>query len=317
MATAITLLAMERMMHWQARTFRNLVISTTLLASISVAAAGESSRAQDEQAIRAAAKSYLAALAKGDSKALAEFWTADGEFIDDQGNHHSASELAAEAQPTFGRGLQPKAKITASKIRFLSDDVAIEDGSSDLQFSDGKGEPPVRGHFHAAWVKQDGRWRLSSLYEAPIATAAEPRLSELAWMIGDWTANCDGVRLEVNVQWNATGTYLLRNVKVIDDGKVILRGSQRIGRDPLTRNLKSWSFDSDGGYDEATWSKEGDSWIGKTTGVLPDGRQSSSTTIITFDGQNSYARQVLAGRIQGEPIADQLVRFTRLPGSSR
>ncbi len=307
-------------MYWNSRPLIRVVILTTLLVSIPAAAEADGARDQDEQAIRAAAKAYLAALAKGDSKALAEFWTKDGELIDAQGDVHSAFELAAEARPTSERGSRPKIRITESKIRFIADNVAIEDGSSEMEFPDGKGEPPVRGHYHAAWVKQDGRWRLSSLCEIPVASAAETKevkLSDLGWMVGDWTANCDGVRLEVDVQWNATGTFLLRNVKAIADGKVVLRGSQRIGWDPLTRNLKSWSFDSDGGYDEATWTREGGSWIGKTTGVLPDGRQSSSTTIIKFDGNNSYSRQVLAGQIQGEPIPDQLVRFTRVPAPSR
>ena len=136
-------------------------------------------------------------------------------------------------------------------------------------------------------------------------------------MVGAWTADSGGAKLEVNVQWNATGTFLLRDIKVIDDGKVVLRGSQRIGWDPLTRKLKSWSFDSDGGYDEATWTKDGDSWVGQATGVLPDGRQSSATTVITFDGKDSYARQVLAGRVQGEPTPDQEVRFTRQANPQR
>jgi hypothetical protein len=180
-----------------------------------------------------------------------------------------------------------------------------------------KGAPPVSGHFHAIWVKQDGRWRLASLCEIPIASPADPSLSELGWMVGTWTADSDGAKLEVTVQWNSTGTFLLRDMKAILDGKVGLRGSQRIGWDPLTRKLKSWSFDSDGGHGEATWVKNGDSWVGQATGVLSDGRQSSATTVITFDGKDSFTRKVLAGRVQGEPTPDQEVRYTRRTNPER
>jgi len=45
--------------------------------------------------------------------------------------------------------------------------------------------------------------------------------------------------------------------------------------------------------------------------VLSDGRQSSATTVITFDGKDIFTRKVLAGRVEGEPTPDQEVRFTR------
>ncbi len=62
-----------------------LVAVASLLASLP-AFADEASRAEDEQAIRAVAKEYLSALARGDAQAVAACWTADGEFIDAEGN---------------------------------------------------------------------------------------------------------------------------------------------------------------------------------------------------------------------------------------
>ncbi len=292
-----------------------LMVLASVLVAFPAAAENAGARFQDEQAIRATTKAYLDALTKGDSKALAAFWTADGEFFDDQGDAHPASELAAEAEEAIGQGPQPKMKVTASKIRFLTAEVAAEDGASEVELPDTKGATPVRGQFHAIWIKQAGRWRLASLCEVASESPTDARLSELGWMVGEWTAESGGIRLEVTVDKSATGTFLLRDVTAIDGGKVVLRGSQRIGVDPLTRKLKSWSFDSDGGYDEATWTKEGDSWVGQATGVLPDGRRTSDTTVITFDGQDSYTRKVLANRIEGEPAPDQEVRFTRQPAA--
>jgi len=298
-------------MRSSSRSRGGLMVLVTALVALPASAEDAGARKQDEQAIRATAKAYLATLAKGDPKALAEYWTADGYFIDELGNAKPASELAAEAKQTIGQGPKPESKATVSKIHFLTADVAIEDGTSEVALPDAKGVLPVRGHFHATWVKQDRRWRLASLCEIPIASPADQRLADLDWMVGTWTADSGGVTLEVIVQWNATGTFLLRDMKAIDDGKVVLRGSQRIGWDPLTRKLKSWSFDSDGGYGEATWTRDGDSWVGQATDVLSDGRQSSATTVITFDGKDIFTRKVLAGRVEGEPTPDQEVRFTR------
>ena len=145
-------------------------------------------------------------------------------------------------EQTGGEGPRPETKVTASKIRFLGPDMAIEDGASEVVLPDAKGAPPVRGHFHAVWVKQDGHWRLTSLCEVPIGSAAESRLSDLDWMVGTWTADSDGTKLKMTVQWNVTNTFLLHDMKATRDGKVVLRSSQRIGRDPVARKLKSWSL---------------------------------------------------------------------------
>ena len=218
--------------------------------------------------------------------------------------------MVAEIEPAAGQGPPSEVKVIASKIRFLTADVAVEDGANEISQS---GDEAVRGHFHATWVKQEGRWRLASLCEIPMAAADEPHLSDLGWMVGTWTANSGDTRLEVAVQWNATNTFLLRDLKATRDGKVLLRGSQRIGLDPLSGKLRSWSFDSDGGYGDATWSKQGDSWVEHVAGVLPDGRQTSATMVVTFDGKDSFTRKAFDGRIEGEPIPDQDVRFTRRP----
>jgi uncharacterized protein (TIGR02246 family) len=266
---------------------------------------------RQEQAIRAAAKDYRAALAKGDAKALAACWTADGEYIDELGNAHPASQLVADAQQPAGDGPMPEIKVTTSKIRFLTSDVAVEDGSSEVVWPGAEGVPPVSGHFHATWVKQGERWRLASLCEIPDVAPANPGLADLDWMVGTWTAVSGDATLEATVRWDDTGTFLLRDTKAVQDGQALLRGSQRIGWDPLTGKLKSWSVDSDGGHAEAVWTKDGSSWVEQASGVLPDGRPTSATAVITFDGKDSFVRKLLAARIQGESVPEQEVRFAR------
>lgn len=287
-----------------------LMTLAMLLVALPALAEDADGRKQDEEAIRAVAKNYLAALAKGDSKALAEYWTTDGYYIDELGSSKPASELVAEVAQSAGKRA-PVPKTTASKIRFLSADVAVEDGASEVAPPEGSGIPVVRGHYHATWVKQDGRWRLASLCEIAAAPSGDARLADLEWMVGTWTAESGGAHLELVVQWNAGGTFLLRDLKAIQDGAVVFRGSQRVGWDPRAQKLRSWSFDSDGGFGESTWTKDRDAWIGQGTGVLPDGRQTSATTVIKSDGKDSFTRKVVAARVEGEPAPDQEVRFTR------
>jgi hypothetical protein len=49
-----------------------------------------STRQPDERAIREVAKAYATALAKGDAAAVADFWTKDGDYFDEQKPHVSA-----------------------------------------------------------------------------------------------------------------------------------------------------------------------------------------------------------------------------------
>ncbi len=273
--------------------------------------------AREEQAIRQAAKEYEAALAKGDRQALADFWTEDGEYFDELGESHPASELVAEAGQAGRPGASAELRRSVSKIRFLTPDVALEDGVSEIELPGESDAAPVRGHYHATWIKQNGRWRLASLCEVPIARSTAPSLDALGWMVGVWTADDAGVNLEVSVRWNATGTFLLRDLKATKDGAVVFRSTQRIGRDPATDKLTSWSFDTDGGHGEATWTKEGDSWVAKSCGVLPDGRLTSGTVVIEYNGKNSFTYKTLAATVSGEHVADQQVRFSRKSGTGQ
>ena len=66
----------------------------------------------------------------------------------------------------------------------------------------------------------------------------------------------------------------------MQQGKELLTGTQRITVDPLTGTVKGWSFDSAGGYGESTWTKNGDSWLVRGTGVTSDGDVAAATYLI-------------------------------------
>lgn len=279
------------------------------------AAEQPANRSEDEQAIRAAAKQYVEALDRGDAKQLAESWTADGDYIDEQGISHPANELVVEAARSAGQGQHPQVKLIESSIRFLTDDVAIEDGTSEVS-RPGTAGPPSRGRFSVIWVKQDGHWRLASLREVRVGRAPKlARLKDLDWMVGQWTAGSEDTTLEVSARWNTTETFLLRNLTVRRSGKVVFSVAQRIGWDPLEHKLKSWVFDSDGGYGEGTWSTEGDTWMVQTSGVLPDGRQVTAVHQFLRDGPDRFTWKSIDRNIDGERKGDAELLFSRKPAA--
>ena len=60
--------------------------------------------------------------------------------------------------------------------------------------------------------------------------------------------------------------------KTLRGGRPAMTGSQRIGWDPLAKKIHSWVFDSEGGLAEGVWTRDGNRWIVKLSGVTRDGK---------------------------------------------
>ena len=138
---------------------------------------------QDEEAIRAAGAAYQQALARGDGKALAELWTADGDIVDENGTVTKGRDTMSIVQPVEAAG-RPEIRLSDTSLRFLAPGVAIEDGTVEVM---GRGSSlPVTGRFSATWVRQGDAWKLACLREARTsAGAGVERLADLDWMVGD------------------------------------------------------------------------------------------------------------------------------------
>jgi hypothetical protein len=150
-------------------------------------------------------------------------------------------------------------------------------------------------------------------------------------MVGDWTVVEDHpdhapaaealspaqppsgrTPIEVSVGWNASRTFLIRDMKIsgdraagpangeAGDGLPEMHITQRIGWDPLSRQLVSWSFGSDGSHGEATWTRDDGTWIARTMAVMPDGTQTSSLNIYIYDGADRCTWRSVPTHVGGE-----------------
>ncbi len=266
----------------------------------------------EEQAIRTTSKSYLEALARRDAKALAEFWTSDGDFVDELGRTFPAREMIAADAKLGPQQPQPERKLSVTSIRFITPNVAVEDGVMAPPESNEQQAEHVRGRFTVIWVKQSGKWLLASLRESRTQPhAAEARLEDLDWLCGTWSSDRNGATVEVVTRWNATRTYLLRELKIVQDGKDVFSGVQRIGWDPIAKRIRSWNFDTAGGYGEGHWAREGDSWVIQATGVLPDGSRTSSVNRLVPLGQDSFEWRTIDSETDGRVQANSSLTFDR------
>jgi uncharacterized protein (TIGR02246 family) len=307
------------------------VASFAVVATLLVATAGivRAQSSEDEKAIRAAGSAYQEALARGDGKALAALWTADGDIVDDHGMVTKGRDtMALTAAPAPGAP-RPEFRVHDTSLRFLTPDVALEDGIIEVVLPGSA--TPQAGRFSATWVRQGGAWKLASLREGqlPAATGAA-QLADLDWMVGDWTvvdnapADAKTARptIDVSVRWNAGRTFLLRDMKITPaatsgaEPLAPMHVTQRIGWDPLSRQIRSWVFSADGGHGEAFWSRDGSSWLARTTAVLPDGSQTASLNVYTYDGKDRCTWQSFHTHTGGEHLPPVNMTMIRKPGSA-
>ena len=293
------------------------------------AGVAQSQSSEDEKAIRAAGAAYQEALTRGDGKALAMLWTADGDIIDAHGVVMKGRETMALTAPPAPGDAAPAFRIHDTNLRFLTPDVALEDGVIDIL---APGVATQAGRFSATWVRQGGAWKLAGLREAQLPHASGPdQLADLDWMVGDWTVVDNAPTdpkaaarptMEVTVRWNAGRTFLLRDMKISPaatgaaEPAAPLHVTQRIGWDPLSRQIRSWVFSADGGHGEAFWSRDGGSWIARTTAVLPDGSQTASLNVYTYDGKDRCTWQSFHTHAGGEhlpPVNMTMIRRSGRP----
>ena len=60
-----------------------------------------------------------------------------------------------------------------------------------------------------------------------------------------------------------------------------LEGWQIIGWDPIDERIRSWTFDSEGGFADGYFTREGSRWLLRETGVAPDGSRTGADNTIT------------------------------------
>jgi hypothetical protein len=89
---------------------------------------------------------------------------------------------------------------------------------------------------------------------------------------------------------------------VTREGRNTIDGTEVIGYDPVKGRLRSWVFDSEGGFGEGAWTQEGNKWIVSSKATAPDGSQSSSQHIITKIDDNKYTWESINRVRDGEVL---------------
>jgi uncharacterized protein (TIGR02246 family) len=255
----------------------------------------------DEAAIRKADQDYVNAYNRHDAKALADAWSPEAVYLNRVTGAEVVGRAAIAEQFAALFKSQPEVKLDLSveSIQFVSPNVAVEHGVAKMVSP--KGEPEEI-EYSAVFVRRDGRWLLDRVTDKAKddAPSRYEQLKPLEWMIGRWVDKDDNVDIRIDCQWTKNQSFITRSFTVAVKGEVNMSGMQIIGWDPAAKTIRSWTFDSDGGFAEATWTLKKDRWFIQNKGLTADGRKASMVNVIKPVDQNSCTWQTVERTVAGE-----------------
>jgi uncharacterized protein (TIGR02246 family) len=266
--------------------------------------------AADEAAIRTADEAYVKAFNEHDAKALADAWSPEAVYLSRVTGDEVVGRAAIAEQFAALFKDQPEIKLDLSveSIQFVSPNVAVEHGIAKTLTPEGG---PEEIAYNAVFVRRDEQWLLDRVTDTAqeAANSSYEQLKPLEWMIGHWVDKDDEVAIETDCKWAKNQSFITRSFTVAAEGQVNLSGIQIIGWDPVAKTIRSWTFDSDGGFAEAAWTFKKDRWFIQNKGYLADGRKASMTNVIKQVDQNSLTWQTDDRTVGGEllPNIDEVL----------
>jgi uncharacterized protein (TIGR02246 family) len=274
----------------------------------------QGSKTSDEQAIRKAGAAYVEAMNKGDLNALMAYWAPDADYIDESGKQTKGKEsITALIKKGLADSKGRKVSGKFHSLKFLRPEVAMEDGSLEFAAPDGSKES---SRYAVVWVKTGDQWLISSVRDLPVEISdlpslTYPRLKSLEWLVGEWQDASGKTDVAAVCRWDRNKSFLLMEYEVKRAGAEPLHVSQRVGWDGHNALVRSWVFDSAGGFSEGYWERQGNRWNVSKAGILPDGGTGSATNIYEFVDQNTFIWRATDREVEGQPLANTEIKFVR------
>jgi uncharacterized protein (TIGR02246 family) len=267
----------------------------------------------DEAAIRKAVAAYVDAFNKGDSKALAAMWAPGAVYINPMNGDRVVGREAIEKQfaGIFAESKGIQLKAVSDSIQFVSPSVAVEHGTAKLIQTDGSID---ESQYTAIYVQRDSSWLLDRVTEENVVEQIShyDQLKDLEWMVGSWIDQDEQSTVTTECNWSKNNNFLVRSFAVQVRDQIDVSGMQLIGWDPSTKQIRSWVFDSDGGFGQGTWAKKGNSWFVQQSGVLPDGRKTTAVNVFKRLDDSNFTLKSVNRTVDGDLLPNiEEVKITK------
>ena len=255
-----------------------------ILVTLVTAAQGE---ALQESPATGVARAYQESFNAGSADKLAALHTQDAEWVDSDGNIYSGRDairavLAKAFAATPGRTIE----FAVEKFRPLADNVILETGSASVIAPDGERSVSA---YTTVYTKEGDEWRIAQITETAPVVEASPasELAALGWLEGKWRGENAKRPVALEISPAQNGSFLTIKYAFGENGAEGT-STEVVGYDAAEDRVRSWTFDSAGGFSEAAWQQDGANWLLVSKSVNPDGTRGSSQLEIrpAADGQS-------------------------------
>src|SRR4051794_33346327 len=269
--------------------------------------AGPEDRAADRAAVRESLKAFVTAFESGDAAAAAAHMTTGAEMMAPDGTTVYGRDAIQKAYADlFAKHPKHKVKVEPESLRFTSRDTALEEGQ--MTVTREKDEPGVY-RYVVLHVREDGKWQIAVLRNDE---NEEESLQGLDWLIGAWEAKGPEAEVRTTYEWVGNKAFIRSQFTVREKDKS-LTGTQMIGPDPNTGDLRTWTFEADGGYGEGAITRDGTKWLFSSSATLADGRAMTATNVLTPIDRDTFIWQPMNLTVDDEPAGNlPPVKVTRV-----
>ena len=251
--------------------------------------------------------SFQAAFNSGDAKALVALFTPAGDYIGPLGERIEGRDELAKRFATFlAAHKELRLQITVTSVSLAGEDLAVVDAIPKV--TPALQGVPAEPRATLVLVRREGRWLIQSARDTlSYVPSNYKHLQEVEWLVGDWandTASPELASAHSTCDWTTNKSFLIRKFTVALKDGVALAGTEVIGWDPREHKIRSWDFDSNGGFGQSVWTREGNRWVVERAGLRPDGSLMSATHILTRADHNTLIVQSRDRLENGERLPD-------------
>jgi uncharacterized protein (TIGR02246 family) len=263
-----------------------------------------SNREADKQAIDKLVKQCIEAFNNRDAAAIAVHWTAEGEYIRNDGEPIRGRAEIQKGYADFFKTLKgkPTLEIKTQGLRFTSADTAVWEVI--LRLKNEEGEITASSWRNTLLVREKGEWKVAIVQEWDRDNGLDVSLTDLAWLIGTWHVASKDREVTTVYEWNANKTFIHGKYTIKEGAKVVESGTQMFGKDNAAGAIHSWVFQSDGGFGDGLWTRDGKKWTVNVYGVTADGSELTATAIYVHVDANTYTWQSVDQTVDGVAIPD-------------
>lgn len=184
-------------------------------------------------------------------------------------------------------------------------EIELEEGSWEIEATkDGRTYElvidPKSGEIRSVEEEGDEEDDEEEVQVEEAAEAPATPLRQLEWLVGDWIDKGEDATIKTKCRWTRRRHFLTRTFSIEVEGEVVLEGTQVIAWDPIYQQIRSWMFDSEGGFNEGTWTQDGDHWNVKAVQTLATGERASAINVLTYVDENTIRWKSINREIEGE-----------------